>query len=257
MELMCFAIRGSVGHGAVNHHADVLEIQKRINQLRPQHYPELKADGRASDLLKALIEDFQQLVCGFRKPDGRVDRDGVTLRFLNDPDARWLWACKAPAGPQWFEAPKVREHLIRVQRRWQTERSTVSEFSIPDARATDGEIAKGFILERPGPDTKASGKRLRIPEGTYRMMWQNRTSLSGIRNHLPVPWLHNGDVSKERYIYIHNGNYPRNTDGCLLVGLSRGKDFVGPSVVALRRLKIYLKRVGIENVRLEITSDYV
>jgi len=148
----------------------------------------------------------------------------------------------------------VKQGLIEITRKWETARSTISEFIIPDA--AQDEITRGYILERPGPDTTASGLRKRIPEGTYNLKWQTTTNLRGVRPHLPVPWLYNRTVADNRYIYIHNGNHPHNTDGCLLVGTRRAPDFVGFSVDALTRLKRYLERVGIENVALRIRSDY-
>ncbi|MEE2001995.1 DUF5675 family protein [Alkalimonas sp. MEB108] len=147
-------------------------------------------------------------------------------------------------------------HTIKVIRQWATDNSTISRLIIADARPGSGEIAQGYILERPGPDTTQSGLRLRIPEGRYQLQWQTRTNLPGVRPHLPVPWLSNGQVPSSRYIYIHNGNYPRNTDGCLLIGRSRDIDMVGSSVDALNRLKTYLQRVGIDKVIVEITSAY-
>ncbi|MFC4257784.1 DUF5675 family protein [Marinobacter lacisalsi] len=144
--------------------------------------------------------------------------------------------------------------MVTVTRKWQTDHSTISHFVIPDAK--DGELREGYFLERPGPDTTESGLRLRIPEGTYQLKWQTRTSLPGVRPHLPLPWLFNDKVPANRFIYVHNGNYPDNTDGCLLIGYTHSEDFVGRSVDALRAFKKYLDRVGIDTVRLKITSDY-
>lgn len=143
--------------------------------------------------------------------------------------------------------------IIYIKRKWETENSTVSELSISDFMP--GEISHGFILERPGPDTTTSGLRKRIPTGDYRLKWQHNTNLNGVRPYLPVPWIYNCSVPDSRYIYIHNGNYPHNTDGCLLIGTNKGPDMVGSSVHALARLKRYLERVEIENVTLRITSD--
>lgn len=144
--------------------------------------------------------------------------------------------------------------IITITRKWQSENSTISEVFIPGAK--ENELRHGFFLERPGPDTSDSGLRLRIPEGSYQLKWQTRTTLPGVRPYLPVPWLFNNTVPQSRWIYIHNGNYPHQTDGCLLVGETRAEDFVGRSVNALRALKRYLDRVGINSVRLNITSDY-
>lgn len=146
------------------------------------------------------------------------------------------------------------EVLIDITRKWETEHATMSEFSITGTQP--GEISSGYFLERPGPDTTKSGLRKRIPVGTYHLKWQTVTNLNGVRPHLPVPWLYNSDVPDSRYIYIHNGNYPHNTDGCLLIGTSRAPDMVGASVDALKRLKLFLNRVGIEKVRLRIKAEY-
>jgi len=77
-----------------------------------------------------------------------------------------------------------------------------------------------------------------------------------VQAHLPVPWVYGSSVPETRRIYIHNGNYPRNTDGCLLIGSTRATDFVGNSVATLERLQAYLNRVGIENIKLCIRSNY-
>lgn len=143
--------------------------------------------------------------------------------------------------------------VIEIVRRWETDNSTVSEFTIHDAR--DDEAASGYFLERPGPDTTESGQRKRIPEGDYQLRWHT-TSLQSVKKFNPVPLLYNDEVPESRHILIHNGNYPRDTDGCLLVGSSRKTDFVGSSQPHYRKLLRYLRRVGIDNVTLRITSDY-
>lgn len=148
-------------------------------------------------------------------------------------------------------------HIIDLVRRWQTRESTVAELRIADADTARNELGFGYVLERPGPDSSTPNLRLRIPEGSYNLKWRHQTGLATVRPHLPVPWLYGETLSDERMIYIHNGNFPKNTDGCLLVGATRQVDFVGNSVDALRRLKAYLKRVGIDNAKLVIRSNYV
>jgi hypothetical protein len=70
-----------------------------------------------------------------------------------------------------------------------------------------------------------SGLRLRIPAGTYNLMKSPGTA-KDIRLH--AEWeLYNDQVPSSRHILFHLGNYPRNTDGCFLVGTTRGVDFVG------------------------------
>lgn len=138
---------------------------------------------------------------------------------------------------------------ILVQRIWQTEKSTISRYSVPGAGIT------GYILERPGPDTTIANQRLRIPEGTYNLKWHASTK-SSIKNFSPVPLLYNSQVPASRYVLIHNGNKPEHTDGCLLVGSSKAPDFVGGSVPKLKELKKYLEKKGIGNFKLIISSQY-
>lgn len=146
-------------------------------------------------------------------------------------------------------------HTLDICRVTQTPKSTVSKVKLINDETR--EILWDFvILERPGPDTTTPGRRKRIPEGWYSMKWQTRTGLRGVQPHLPVPWLYNDDVPEERYIYIHNGNYPDNTDGCLLTGKTTSPDFVSHSVDTLDKLKEYLEDIGITNVRVHVHSEY-
>jgi len=141
-------------------------------------------------------------------------------------------------------------YLISIKRLWQTDSSTISTYDI------SGSTISGYILERPGPDTRESGLRKRIPEGSYRLQWHN-SNIPTVQSHNPVPLLYNSSVPVSRYILIHNGNYPDNTDGCLLIGASKGDNFVGNSVTKLNELKDFLTQEGIENFTVTITSCYV
>lgn len=140
-------------------------------------------------------------------------------------------------------------HVIYIKRIWQTENSTISTFEV------SGSSIKGYFLERPGPDTTVSNQNKRIPEGSYKIKWHN-SSLPGVKLHNPVPILYNSQVPQSRAILIHNGNYPRNSKGCLLIGSSKGLDFVGGSVPKLAELKAFIDSEGIENFTISITSCY-
>ncbi|WP_350354100.1 DUF5675 family protein [Phytobacter sp. MRY16-398] len=102
----------------------------------------------------------------------------------------------------------------------------------------------------------APSLRKRIPEGSYRLQWHN-SNIPTVQSHNPVPLLYNSSVPVSRYILIHNGNYPDNTDGCLLIGATKGDNFVGNSVTKLNELKNFLTQEGIENFTVTITSCYV
>lgn len=146
-------------------------------------------------------------------------------------------------------------YTLSIVRHKQTRKSTISNATLTD-KATGQTVLSFKMLERPGPDTREREQRMRIPEGSYKLKWQTQTGLAGVRPHLPVPWLYGSGVPEDRHIYIHNGNYPQNTDGCLLCGKDEGVDMVTSSVDTLDRLKSELMQIGIENVTVDISSSY-
>ena len=74
-------------------------------------------------------------------------------------------------------------------------------------------VFKGYSLEPAGPDTTDSGKDRRIPEGKYNVKW-----LPSPRFKRTLATLYNEKVPESRRILIHVGNYPKNTEGCILLG---------------------------------------
>lgn len=146
------------------------------------------------------------------------------------------------------------DYVLRLCRDVETELSTTGTVTLTDPM---GDVIYSCVmLERPGPDTLESGQRKRIVEGTYRMKWQTTTGLAGVRPYLPVPWLYNDDTPDSRYIYIHNGNKPEHTYGCILAGRTRLKDFVTSSVNTLNELKAHLQTIPEDRIRVEVCSDY-
>lgn len=142
------------------------------------------------------------------------------------------------------------KHVISIKRFLKSEKSTISTFAV------SGSTIKGYILERPGPDSATPGSKKRIPEGNYKIKWHN-TKIPSVKPYNPVPLLYNAAVPQSRYILIHNGNHPRETAGCLLIGSTCGTDCVNNSVVKLKELKEFLTQEGIENFTVTVTSCYV
>ncbi|MCH4829850.1 DUF5675 family protein [Flavobacterium columnare] len=134
--------------------------------------------------------------------------------------------------------------IIRLVRKWQTNKSTIGEVSIDD---TD---IKGYILEEKGPDTTTSGKEQRIPVGTYNIVWHNGKK---IKNVLKV---YNNDVPIERAILIHKGNIAEDTEGCLLPGLTKEIDKVNRSKEMFNKIIAEAKKRGLTNSKLIITANY-
>ncbi|HCR76182.1 MAG TPA: hypothetical protein DIW37_07240, partial [Chryseobacterium sp.] len=133
---------------------------------------------------------------------------------------------------------------IRLTRKWQTDKSTIGEFTI------DNSEIKGYILEEKGPDTTVSGIEQRVPVGTYNLEWHAGTKIKkGLK-------LYNDVVSKSRAILIHSGNTADDTEGCLLPGSTKSKDFVGGSKVKLKEIFDYVEEIGIKDAKIIISQAY-
>jgi hypothetical protein len=128
---------------------------------------------------------------------------------------------------------------LLVKRRWFTQRSTVGELWVNGDK-------QYFTLEPPyglrtgrtrpngltAPAAKATSVRpaaSAIPFGTYPLTI--RYSLKHQRN---VP--HVEKVPGFSEIEIHAGNFPKDTEGCVLVGITRAEDYVGRSTEAFEQL---------------------
>ena len=135
-----------------------------------------------------------------------------------------------------IDIPRGSKDNINVFRYEETENSTISAYHIPNSMNGDN---SNFFLERPGPDSSISGKRLRIPQGAY-MLAPNPGS-----KYLGVPRLYldlegTDGVFWTRGILIHTGNVPTDTEGCLLPGEQKFIDRVSNSRNALSSLHNYI-----------------
>ncbi len=125
---------------------------------------------------------------------------------------------------------KSSSNQIIYQRTTETNESTTGTFSIPGTKIS------GYILEPAGPSTTESGLDRRIPAGTYNLK-KNVGSKYGLR-------LYNNVVPQSRAILMHIGNYPKDTEGCLLPGSSIGHDFVGGSGPVIQQIMNHFNRIG-------------
>lgn len=117
---------------------------------------------------------------------------------------------------------------LRLVRRWFTDAATEGELSL------DGERVCWTLEDRALRDgePKVAG-RSAIPPGRYRVTWawSPRFQRQTLRLH---------DVPGFEGILIHAGNRSKDTEGCILVGLTRTDptdDWIGQSGVALAKLE--------------------
>lgn len=109
-------------------------------------------------------------------------------------------------------------------------------------------LMTGYTLESAGPDTTARGKDRRIPAGLYQVAWYRSPKFNRV-----VPVLFNERVAKDRYIEIHAGNYPKHTEGCILVGKWANDEGVFESVKTLEALLSFIQGKDLE---VEILNEF-
>lgn len=97
-------------------------------------------------------------------------------------------------------------------------------------------LMSGYTLEPIGEDTIERGMDMRIPQGRYLVAWHKSPRFSRT-----LPLLYNKEVPKDRYILIHAGNFPKDTEGCILVGNKYDDKGVYNSLSTLNALLNYVR----------------
>jgi hypothetical protein len=109
-------------------------------------------------------------------------------------------------------------------------RDIFTDKSVTGILDLDG-VFQCYVLEPPKIDTDMKPRAITAGRYHAKVMWSNRFEM--VTPHiLAVP----GFTSIE----WHHGNYPKDTDGCALVGQSRGPDCVLNSNAAFAALMVML-----------------
>ena len=131
-------------------------------------------------------------------------------------------------------------NLLLIRNKF-SKKSTVGELFLNGERICD-------TLENPWVDNQRNISC--IPEGIYPVRLRlPRESASRDYLHLLVQ-----DVPNRDFILVHRGNFPSQTQGCLLVGIGTEQDVVHNSVLAMDLLIKEILNLGGENINLIIKN---
>jgi hypothetical protein len=132
---------------------------------------------------------------------------------------------------------------ITVVRKWFTEKSTIGEMSI------NGQFFCYTLEDKMRPEGVKIPKETAIPMGRYEIMLGYSDRFQRL-----VPRVLN--VPMFTGILVHSGNSAVDTEGCLLVGMTKENDnFIGKSRVAFDALMQKLQRaIKVEKVFITITA---
>jgi hypothetical protein len=115
---------------------------------------------------------------------------------------------------------------IQIKRLHKTENSTIGEMTI------DGKW-ECYTLEDVERDVKIKSETA-IPKGTYKVIINKSNRFKKL-----LPLLLN--VPNFEGVRIHPGNTNHDTEGCILVGRTKSKDFIGQSRKAFESLFAKMK----------------
>ncbi|EAH4769814.1 hypothetical protein EYX25_02465 [Campylobacter coli] len=148
---------------------------------------------------------------------------------------------------------------VTINRRYTGKTCVIGKFKVLDDE--EKILFECFSLEE-DKEGLESGKDLRIPEGKYNL---KRHSPSRFENTLrsitkkddTMINVYNDDVPSSRAILIHWGNTDKDTQGCILLGLTKdnNNESVGQSRQACKEFYDLMHGKNLEDIKLEITNE--
>lgn len=152
---------------------------------------------------------------------------------------------------------------IEVIRRYKGDNCVIGKFKVFDDNSQ--ELLSCFALEE-DKEGLESGKDLRVPEGVYNLKYNPNSRFNNTLrsekmlndDNACVIVLFNENVSYDRKITIHWGNTDKDTEGCLLLGMTKSNDnnSVGSSRVACKKFYDLMKNVDLSQVKLIIKNEF-
>lgn len=142
------------------------------------------------------------------------------------------------------------------------EGSTLGKLTVFDS--AEKEVWSCFTCENIGPSTDIPKQDKRIIAREYSLEWTDSSKNAALAKSYPEYKAQNGrnvalllTCDKElpefrnRRILIHVGNYPQDTEGCILLGKTKNAKAgtVSNSVLACKEFFDLVKQIGIENIK--------
>ncbi|HEQ3584668.1 TPA: DUF5675 family protein [Campylobacter coli] len=149
---------------------------------------------------------------------------------------------------------------ITINRRYTGKTCVIGKFKV--LSDDDKILFECFSLEEDKEGVERN-KDLRIPEGNYNL---RRHTPSRFENTLrsitkkdddTMINVYNDDVPSSRAILIHWGNTDKDTQGCILLGLTKdnNNESVGQSRQACKEFYDLMHGKNLEDIKLEITNE--
>ncbi|EDP3641343.1 hypothetical protein GXA84_02380 [Campylobacter jejuni] len=150
---------------------------------------------------------------------------------------------------------------VTINRRYTGKTCVIGKFKVLDDE--EKILFECFSLEE-DKEGLESGKDLRIPEGNYNL---KRHSPSRFENTLrsitkkdddTMINVYNDEVPSSRAILIHWGNTDKDTQGCILLGLTKdnNNESVGQSRQACKEFYDLMYHQDLNNIKLEIINEF-
>ncbi|EPE6686904.1 DUF5675 family protein [Campylobacter coli] len=149
---------------------------------------------------------------------------------------------------------------VTINRRYTGKTCVIGKFKVLDDE--EKILFECFSLEE-DKEGLESGKDLRIPEGNYNL---RRHTPSRFENTLrsitkkdddTMINVYNDEVPASRAILIHWGNTDKDTQGCILLGLTKdnNNESIGQSRQACKEFYDLMHGKNLEDIKLEITNE--
>ncbi|RTI73059.1 DUF5675 family protein [Campylobacter jejuni] len=148
---------------------------------------------------------------------------------------------------------------VTINRRYTGKTCVIGKFKVLD---DDKILFECFSLEE-DKEGLESGKDLRIPEGNYNLRrhtpsrFENTLREITGKNDDEMINVYNNEVPASRAILIHWGNTDKDTQGCILLGLTKdnNNESVGQSRQACKEFYDLMHGKNLEDIKLEITNE--